>query len=769
MAKDKHALNTCDFSYEQPKATKYDSVTERVYTSLNEQLMQLLDGMVKSATSKMVVLESQQYNCESEEERERQSRERESIRYLLNNSNNICSAFFITFNEQLKPTIDNSDSPDTNELSLVSHEEMEEMVVITTMHANALVDFGGSISDLNTRVEYLKIKNASIFDCNAVVPKGISEAYQKTLNELKMGTDVNLELFKLFDEEVIQRLESMYDCLNQIFIDAEIMPEIIHTPHDYGSFDEKYEVPAEEYVEAVDYYDAQENVHADFIPRSQSELNNIASQFTKGDISIPGEVQESVPGKALESIPGEVQGSIPVEAQKLPASFYKDPSVQHNIDGKKYYQRKDVVRSLDRLQKKILQQGKTTGLNTSEEIKRSLMDDIGNASTDGIAKEVSVLDERNIDFVGMIFDAITGDRNISEVISELVTQLHVPVIKVALDDEKLFQDQAHPTRKVLNLIPKAGQGVTDTKDKLYEKIEHVVKNILAENNVDVDSFYKAVDALHKIIHVEEQASANNESEEKRSIIKAHARTVVVAELRKYSIGKRIPKDVQPLILKYWPTLMINRYIKYGNESELWTQSSMLCKLIFELLQPIKHKFQLEQLTNQHEALIEVMNDELYETKQDKTDIDIQLVTLKNIFEKMIDDHAHLLIDEKDLSSAEIDHVVQKEMAKYDAAMARVREEEESVVDKVARLPTYVKPGTWFEIYNGKDHPVRRLKMSVILIETGNIIFVDRKGIKGIEKDAGEFSEELKNNESRLIADHSTFDHALGNVLSIMAA
>ena len=356
MAKDRHALNTCDFSYEQPKATEYDSVIESVYTSLNEKLMRLFDGMVKSATSKLVVLESQQYNCESQEERERQSRERDSIRYLLNNSNYISSSFFKTFNEQLKPNIDNSDSSDTNELSLVSHEEMEEMIAITTMHANALIDFGESISDLNTRVEYLEIKNASIFDCKAVSPKGISEAYQKTLNELMMGTDVNLELFKLFDEEVIQKLESMYVSLNQIFIDADIMPEIIHTSHDYESFEEENEISAE----TVDYYDAQENVHTDFIPRSQSELNNIVSQFTKGDISIPGEAQESISGE--------------------PASFYKDPSVQ-NIDGKKYYQRKDVVRSLNRLQKKILQQGKNTGLNTSEEIKRSLMDDIGNANS----------------------------------------------------------------------------------------------------------------------------------------------------------------------------------------------------------------------------------------------------------------------------------------------------------------------------------------------------------------------------------------------------
>ena len=752
MAKDRDALNTSDFSNGQPKATQYDSVIERAYTSLNEQLMQLFDGMLKSATSKLVVLESQQFKCVSMEEGDRQAHERESIRYLLNNSNNISSAFFIAFNEQLKPNSDNSDSPETDELSLVSHEEMEEMVAITTMHANALIDLGQSLSDLNTRIEYLEIKNASIFNCKSVSPKGISEAYQKTLNDLNMGTDVTLQLFKLFDEEVIKKLEDMYGSLNQIFIDADIMPEIIHTSHDNESYDEEYGEEDEISVGSVDYYDAQENLHTDFIPRSQSELNNLVSQFTRGDISIPAEAEESISGKA----------------QELPASFYKDPSVQ-NIDGKKYYQRKDVVRSLNRLQKKILQQGKNTGFSTSEEIKRSLMDDIGNANSDGIAKEVSVLDERNIDFVGMLFNAITGDRNISEVITELVTLLHIPVIKVALEDNNLFQDQAHPTRKVLNLIPKAGQGVTDTEDSLYGKIEHVVKDILAQHDVDADSFYKAVDALHKIIHVEEQASANNESEEKRSIIKAHARTVVVAELRKYSIGKRIPKDVQPLILKHWPTLMINRYVMHGNESELWTQSSKLCQLIFELLQPVKHKFQLEQLSNQYEALLEVVSDELHETKQDRTTIDAQLVTLKNIFEKMIDEHSHLLIDEKDLSSEQIDYVVQQEMAKYDAAMARIREEEESVVDKVARLPTYVKPGTWFEIYNGEDNPVRRLKMSVILIETGNIVFVDRKGIKGIEKDAGEFAEELENKKSQLIADHSTFDHALGNVLSIMAA
>ena len=102
-------------------------------------------------------------------------------------------------------------------------------------------------------------------------------------------------------------------------------------------------------------------------------------------------------------------------------------------------------------------------------------------------------------------------------------------------------------------------------------------------------------------------------------------------------------------------------------------------------------------------------------------------------------------------------------------MARIKNEEESVVEKVARLPTYVKAGAWFEIYNGENAPLRRLKMSVILLETAKIVFVDHKGVKGIEKDAGIFAEELEANKSRIIADHSTFDNALGKVISMMAA
>ncbi|MCW9046916.1 MAG: DUF1631 domain-containing protein, partial [Gammaproteobacteria bacterium] len=84
---------------------------------------------------------------------------------------------------------------------------------------------------------------------------------------------------------------------------------------------------------------------------------------------------------------------------------------------------------------------------------------------------------------------------------------------------------------------------------------------------------------------------------------------------------------------------------------------------------------------------------------------------------------------------------------------------------IAELPAFVKPDVWFKIYTGDDTPPRRLKLSLITPENARLVFVDRKGTMVIEKDALKFTNELLNNQSQLLEDHSVFDHALSQVIS----
>lgn len=130
---------------------------------------------------------------------------------------------------------------------------------------------------------------------------------------------------------------------------------------------------------------------------------------------------------------------------------------------------------------------------------------------------------------------------------------------------------------------------------------------------------------------------------------------------------------------------------------------------------------------------------------------------------MLDEYGYVLVQDEQNDN------IEEEMEISNEEVSIIEEEARTALEKIRKLPSTAKPGVWFEIFNGDDHPVRRLKMSVVLTEAAKVIFVDRKGVKVIEKDAGEFADELSNNKSRVLADHSTFDSALGRVITALAA
>lgn len=733
MSADIYTLKTGDLISGQESTNNYDDLIANIYSCLNGELMHLVNQMLDNADEVRAALSK---NTDTDDEEQLQKLA--ALRILCHKRNNITTNFLITLNESLKRSAAQNNNTNEEELSLVDQDEMEEMVAITTMHSNALNLFGDEISDLEARIEYLEIMSSAIFEKHAINPNKICEAYRSSLGELDLSTPNKLILLKIFDEQVNLQLGDMYKSLNKLLIDANILPEIILKTQQYEEIVEEEEVV----TRTATYYDPTEKVSTDFIPRSKSDLNHIISQFMKGTFTATGDELE------------------------LPESFYKDPEKQI-IDGKECYARKDVIKSLSRLQYKLTELGKKSKLISAEEIKKSLLADIDKNNKGGSPKEVNILDERSIDFVGMMFNAITEDESISGVIKNLLLRLQIPVIKVAMSDEELFSNDNHPARSTLNLVTEAGKGVTE-EDRLYKDIEKIVNGILQEYDVDIKSFDKAVEALNELIKNEETSALENERLEQREAIKAHARNVVLTELRSLSANKKLPKNVQPLVLKHWSTLMLNRYTNFGKDSNQWIQSVMLLKLMFKLLQPIKKKSQWYTLNNNHLALVDAVNDELYETKQNKQEIDQQVKNLKDTFQEMLDNYGLKIVDED--NNPLNDEAYEEFEVEISAQEINLREQQLKVAqEKISQLPPSAKPGVWFEIYNGEDRAVRRLKLSTILTEVAKIIFVDRKGVKVIEKDVSDFISELDTQKSKIIADHSTFDHALGKVISAMAA
>ena len=727
-------LNQPVTSSDNKQSSKYSRIADKAFSCANEHLMILISQMLNSTDKKLFDL------AEKATSDEEQMKFMDCTRIFQTEKNDISQHFFVNLNNSLTASKANSVSSDNEELSLVDHDEMEEMVAITTMHAKAMNLFGEEVSHLEARLEYLELMYESSIDKESLDPKHICEVFQKTIENLDIAIDIKLVFYKLFDQEVCSKLDVMYKTINQIFIDNGVLPEILLKT----TKQEEIEADEDEVsTQVASYYDPAKNVATDFIPRSNKDFSHIVNEFMSGEMTITDE---------------ELQ---------LPESFLRTPT-QQDLNGKNCYDRKEVLKALSALQRKITSSQKDSASLTTEQIKQELIADISKQHGGIIDKKVNLLDERSMDFVGMMFGAIVDDDTVSEIMTNLIYQLQIPVMKVAMLDRSLFESETHPARATVDLLTTAGMGINLKEDRIYNDLEEIVDSILEKFDIDIEAFEKAVDALEDIITMEEQLTAETEKQQQRQIFQEHARNIVISQLKMVSCEKQIPNKVRPLILKNWSTLMLNRYIRHGRNSQQWVQSVLLLKLLLKCIQPIKYSSQYNLLKDNHMALLQAVNDELYDTQQDRNEIANQVAELKAYLLQMIDDYGFKVVDENDKEvSAEV--LIETSMDTTEDELEHVQQQTKIARQKLARLTSSTKPGVWYEIYNGEDKAVRRLKLSVILTDAAQLIFVDRKGVKVIEKDADEFAKELEENRSRILADHSTFDHALANVISALAA
>ena len=80
--------------------------------------------------------------------------------------------------------------------------------------------------------------------------------------------------------------------------------------------------------------------------------------------------------------------------------------------------------------------------------------------------------------VGLLFEYIRDDRNLSAPLKKLLAQLRGPLLEIAQRDQNFFSCDSHPARRLLNVIADAaigwGASSNDCNDSLYRKVEHVV-------------------------------------------------------------------------------------------------------------------------------------------------------------------------------------------------------------------------------------------------------------------------------------------------------
>ncbi|MCK5336933.1 MAG: DUF1631 family protein, partial [Gammaproteobacteria bacterium] len=317
---------------------------------------------------------------------------------------------------------------------------------------------------------------------------------------------------------------------------------------------------------------------------------------------------------------------------------------------------------------------------------------------------------------------------------------------------------------------------TSSADDVYQLINQIVQTLLAEYSNDINAFIIALESVESVIDERAKRVEEQEKKAQQEVQKIHARKIVLWELRKSTFGKELPALVHKLVLKVWPTLMFNHYVKNGKENDKWITLVTVLHELIESIQPPASNEEFKELQAIHIALTVRVERHLNKYKAVQQYRKEVMQSLRDTYKNLLDAYEPVKDDqspEADITEAtsastasedEIIHALD-ELNDETLLMESQKEPElhpdepVSQRDKLKLLPADVRPGVWFQITMENDR-IRRLKLSMVIVEDALLIFVDHEGNRIVEREAEVFAEELDNGAANIIMHHSVFDHAL---------
>ncbi|MDE3738388.1 DUF1631 domain-containing protein [Pseudomonas resinovorans] len=636
------------------------------------------------------------------------------------------------------------DAVSFDSLSLVQNDELEEAVALDAMVAKVMNHDGIALGHLTARFNTLvskKIEDKS----NPLGPRPLCEAFLDACRSLGVEIKVKLIILKLFEKYVLTELDQIYAEANQLLVTVGVLPDLRSAP-----------------------------------ARCQAERSSATGrQAQPGNAAGGGQVTE----EGVQEIFGVLQDLLSqVRGTALPRREHPADAVPVSS--------LDLMRLLSHLQQHLPQQH-----NDDYDLRMSLDQLLTRASArSGRARVVGQVDDDVINLVSMLFEFILDDRTLPDSLKALIGRMQIPMLKVALLDKTFFSRGSHPARRLLNEIASAALGWVEQdeaqRDSLYHRIEQVVQRLLNDFVDDPAIFSELLAEFLAYAGDERRRSElleqrTRDAEEGRAKAEL-ARRQVEDALNQRLLGRTLPEVVVRLLQEAWSKVLLLSCLKHGVESAEW-QSAL--QTMDDLIWSVESHDAPEaraRLLELVPGLLKSLRDGLASAAFDPfstSEFFSQLETLHvqafqrfrkpEPVEVVADDGLESpppLLDlpddaEPEDESAPVMVAVVEEIVLVAPGEPQVQEPEVSLADDDEALGFVdsLRVGSWVEFQEDDEHKLR-CKLAALIKPTGKYIFVNRTGMKVLEKTRMGLAVEFRRNAIRLLDDALLFDRALESVI-----
>ena len=641
-------------------------------------------------------------------------------------------------------------------LSLVREDELEESVALEAMVAKVLSRDGVALGQLTTRINTLVSKSLDE-KSNPLGPAALCGFFMEACSSLGVEIRVKLIILKLFEKYVLGDLDQLYDDANQALVAAGVLPDL----------------PA--------------------VATSRRNQGRAASSAARAGGAPGGAAPEAFSEQDVQEVFGALQGLL-ANARGTALPRRERPADAMPISSN------DLMRLLSHMQQRAPVQA-SEDFDLREQLEQLLT---RASAKSGKTRVVGEVDEDVINLVSMLFEFILDDRTLPDSLKALIGRLQIPMLKVAVIDKTFFNRGSHPARRLLNEIASAALGWVDQddakRDSLYQKIEQVVQRLLNDFVDDPLIFSELLADFIAFTGDERRRSELLEQRtrdaEEGSAKAEMARREVEQALNERLLGKTLPEVVVRLLQEAWSKVLMLACLKHGVHSDEWRAVlATMDDLIWSVEphdDPEARMRLLELVPGLLKALREGMASAAFDpfaTGEFFNQLEVLHVQAfqrfkRNLAEDPAEATAHVAEPEVEQVQPEVAAVLPllelpPEVVEQEPAMLEVVEEivlsapgakaesepEPSLADDDESLLQVdaLHVGSWVEFQEDEEHKLR-CKLAAVIKPTGKYIFVNRTGMKVLEKTRMGLAVEFRRQAIRLLDDALLFDRALESVI-----
>lgn len=376
----------------------------------------------------------------------------------------------------------------------------------------------------------------------------------------------------------------------------------------------------------------------------------------------------------------------------------------------------------------------------------------------------------SIEATDLLFRAIWDDVSVPEYMRKLLGQTSFTILKTAIDDKSFWNSPAHPVRSLLNELAdvrfKLSRDQSIDNDPLYQQARNLViefVNNLEEGEEQVSRQVRKFSEFKRLYLAKSKQQSNDRTLNKRKECRRRLEDAQRCANRKINErirGKGLPDGTRRFLEHHFSNFLVEVILSQGAGGDSWKPIMKTVDLLIWSVGPGKNLGDREKLDRINEKLFSNLTKALRVARTETQEIDVMLSQIKQ--EQQDSFSLEQLHKNVEVTATPLDELVEpRAYSRHDTIEEPM---DKRFLEEALNLPV----GIWMEFIVDGAHTIR-CTLAAKITDPDNYVFVNRQGVKVIEKSSAGVAKELEAGTARQISENNLVDRAIDTVIARLRA